>query len=156
MREVRMEAGVRQLTPARARCRCCKVTHVLAPAWLVPRRRDSAQVIGQALWLAACGYGHRRIARHLDRPASTVRGWLRTARTSAEDLRGCATRWSVSLDCEHGAVIPAACGLGDALEAIMLAVRAWVLRFGQDTLGPWERAVWLTGGLLYGCSPLPP
>ena len=38
----------------------------------------------------------------------------------------------------------------------MLAVRAWVLRFGRDELGPWERAVWLTGGLLHGRPPLPP
>jgi hypothetical protein len=36
---------------------------------------------------------------------------------------------------------------GDAVEAMMLAVRAWVLRFGRDELGPWERSVWLTGGL---------
>ncbi len=38
----------------------------------------------------------------------------------------------------------------------MLAVRAWVLRFGRDDLGPWERAVWLTGGLRHGRPPLPP
>jgi len=38
----------------------------------------------------------------------------------------------------------------------MLVVRAWVLRFGPDKVGPWERAVWLTGGLLHGCLPAPP
>lgn len=47
----------------------------------------------------------------------------------------------VSLDLEPVAVIPAGSGLGDAVEAIMLAVRAWVLRFGRDDLGAWERAV---------------
>ena len=38
----------------------------------------------------------------------------------------------------------------------MLAVRSWVLRFGRDDIGAWERAVWLTGGLLHGRPPLPP
>lgn len=51
---------------------------------------------------------------------------------------------------------PAGSDLGDAVEAIMLAVRAWVLRFGRDALSSWERAVWLTGGLLHGRPPLPP
>jgi hypothetical protein len=52
-------------------------------------------------------------------------------------------------------VAPAGGELGDALEAVMLAVRAWVLRFGRQT-APWERAVWMTGGLLSGRLPLPP
>jgi hypothetical protein len=42
--------------------------------------------------------------------------------------------------------------LGDTIEAIMLAVRAWVLRFGPGPVGPWQRAVWLTGGLLSGST----
>jgi hypothetical protein len=50
-------------------------------------------------------------------------------------------------------VTPAGSGLGDAVEAIMLAVRAWVLRFAHDELCPWERAVWMTGGLLHGSPP---
>ena len=32
----------------------------------------------------------------------------------------------------------------------MLAARAWVLRFGPARDTVWERAVWLTGGLLSG------
>jgi hypothetical protein len=106
--------------------------------------------------LAAGGDGHRVIARQLERPPDTVRGWLRAARKRAGGLRACATRKLVSLDPEPATIIPAGCALGDAVEAIMLAVRAWVLRFGHDDLGPWERAVWLTGGLLHGHPPLPP
>jgi hypothetical protein len=155
-REIRMRDGLRSLTPRRARCGSCETTHVLSPSWLVPRRRDGAEVIGEALRLAAGGDGHRVIARQLGRPEGTVRGWLRAARTRAGLLRACATRQLVSLDPEHGAVTPAGSGLGDAVEAIMLAVRACVLRFGRDELGPWERAVWLTGGLLHGRPLLPP
>ncbi len=156
-REVRMRDGVRSLRPRRACCRDCGVTHVLCPGWSVPRRRDGAEVIGEALALAVGGYGHRRIARRLGRPPGTVRGWLRAGRGRAESLRACASRWVVSLDLELVVVTPAGSELGDAVEAIMLAVRAWVLRFGHAAaVGPWERAVCLTGGLLCGEPRLPP
>src|SRR5450755_1934471 len=68
-REVRLVREVRWVTPRRARCEQCETTHVLSPAWLVSRRRDGAEVIGEALRLADGGMGHRTIARRLDRPA---------------------------------------------------------------------------------------
>ena len=155
-REVRLLDGVRSVRPRRACCRACETTHVLSPAWLVPRRRDGTDVIGEALRLAAGGAGHRLIALRLGRPAGTVRGWLRAGRLRAASLRACASRWAVVLDPEMGAVTPAESELGDAVEAITLAVRAWVLRFGPGNASPWERAVCLTGGLLTGQPTLPP
>jgi transposase-like protein len=153
-RELRLRSGTRELTPRRARCGGCARTHVVCPAFSVPRRRDSAEVIGEALRLAVDGEGHRRIARVLDRPPGTVRGWLRAARRHAQELRACATRQLVMLDVEVGAATPAGSELGDAVEAMMLAVRAFRLRLGAgDQAGAWERAVWLTGGLLHGRSP---
>jgi len=154
-REIRTRDGVRLLRPRRALCVECGTTHVLCPAWSVPRRRDSAEVIGEALRLAVGGDGHRRIARRLDRPSGTVRGWLRAARQRAGQLRACASRQLVALDVQVGAVTPAGSELGDAVEAMMLAVRAFRLRFGLVDQGVWERAVWLTGGLLHGRSPPP-
>ena len=79
--------------------------------------------------------GHRQIARGLDRPPGTVRGWLRAGRSRAESLRARASRLVVSLDHELVAVTSAGSGLGDAGEAMMLAVRAWVLRFGHRGVG---------------------
>src|SRR5512144_2112197 len=155
-REVRLLGGVRSVRPRRALCRGCDATHVLSPSWSVPRRRDGAEVIGEALRQAAFGDGHRPIARRLDRPPGTVRGWLRAARARAENLRACATKWAYSLDHELVGVTPAGSELGDAVEAIMLAVRARVLRFGRGQTGPWDVAVWLTGGLLSGPTTLPP
>ena len=35
----------------------CETTHVLSPSWMVPRRRDGAEVIGEALRLAAAAPG---------------------------------------------------------------------------------------------------
>ena len=155
-REVRLRATARSVTPRRARCGACETTHVLSPAWMIPRRRDGAEVIGEALALAAAGAGHRTIAHRLQRPAGTVRGWLRATRRRAGNLRACATRWTLMLDPEAAAVAPVGSELGDAVEAIMLAVRAFVLRFGNTGTGPWERAVYLTGGLLHGQLRLPP
>jgi len=155
-REVRLAHEVRRLSPRRARCVGCETTHVLSPSWTVARRRDGAEVIGEALRMAGEGVGHRPIAWRLGRPEGTVRGWLPAARQRAESLRACATRRIVSLDLEPVAVVPAGSSLGDAVEAMMLAVRAWALRFGRDDIGPWERAVWLTGGLLHGRPLLPP
>ena len=48
-REVRMLDGVRRLRPRRASVARCDATHVLCPSWSVPRRRDGAEVIGEAL-----------------------------------------------------------------------------------------------------------
>ena len=130
-------------------------TQVLCPSWSVPRRRDGAEVIGEALRLAAVGIGHRPIAGRLGRPPGTVRGLLRAGRARAESLRACATKQAVALDSEPTAITPAGSGLGDAVEAIMLAVRALVLRFGLHGTAPWELAVCLTGGLLHGRPPPP-
>ena len=72
----------------------------------------------------------------------------------AGELRACASRALVALDVQVGAVTLAGSELDDAVEAMMLAVRAFRLRFGAaDQAGAWERAVWLTGGLLHGRSP---
>jgi hypothetical protein len=56
-REVRMLDGSSRLRPRRARCGRCQATHVLLPAWSVPRRRDGAEVIGEALLAKAQGSG---------------------------------------------------------------------------------------------------
>lgn len=152
-RGVRMLSGTRSVRPRRACCDACGATHVLCPSWSVPRRRDGAEVIGEALRLAAAGVGHRRIAARLGRPPGTVRGWLRAGRSRSASLRACATTQLVALDLELAAVTPAGGELGDAVEAIMLAVRALVLRFGLRGVCPWEMAVCVTGGLLYGRPP---
>lgn len=76
-----------ELAPFRSRCGACKATHVLLPAWCLLRRADAGEVIGAALAAAAAGGGHRKIARVLGRPASTVRGWLRRFAGRAEPVR---------------------------------------------------------------------
>ena len=51
---------------------------------LAVRRADSAAVIASAVEAKVLkGLGHRRVAAALGRPASTVRGWLRSFTVSA-------------------------------------------------------------------------
>jgi hypothetical protein len=54
-----------RLTPRRARCAGCGVTHVLLPVNMLVRRRDEIGVIGAALHLAGEGVGCRVIAESL-------------------------------------------------------------------------------------------
>jgi transposase-like protein len=138
-RQVRLLGGaVARLRPARARCRSCGRTHVLLPAWCVPRRADSVEVIGTALASALAGAGYRRIGADLGVPPMTVRGWLRRLRSRAEDMR----RYAMG---ELGALggtdpvlpAPAASPLGDALNAVAAAAHAAIAGHGCGLLGLW-------------------
>jgi hypothetical protein len=75
-----------------------------------------------------------------------VRGWLRRFKERAGLVREHFTRAAVALDPELGAVLPAGSGFADALEALAVAARAWVLRFGPGD--PWWIASRLSGGML--------
>jgi hypothetical protein len=135
------------LRPRRARCRTCRVTHVLLPAMVTPRRADTTAVIGSALLASARGTGYRRIAAQLDRPLSTVRRWMRAVRDPAhvEWLRAQAIDWLARVDRDVlGGLRPEATRLGEALTALAAAVTlgtrvapgvpAWTL-IGQITHG---------------------
>lgn len=86
-RRVRMPGGdLVRLCPDRARCRGCQVTHVLLPAWCLPRRGYGTEVVGTALLAAAQGAGCARAAAAAGAPAGTVRDWLRAVGRAAPAL----------------------------------------------------------------------
>lgn len=145
-RVLRCRSGDRWLRPRRGRCRGCTGTHVLLPEVALLRRQDEVSVIGQAIEANVAGEGYRRIASRLGVVADTVRGWLRRFAVRAGQIRAHFTRCAVVLDPELGAVRPAGSGVADALEAIAVAARAWVLRFGPGD--PWQVASRLSGGVL--------
>ena len=136
------------LRPRRARCRTCRVTHVLLPAAVAVRRADTTAVIGAGLLASARGSGYRRIAVQLDRPLSTVRRWIRAVRDPehVEWLRAQGVQWLAQLDHDVlGGLRPEATRLGEALTALAAAavtlrvrvaprVPAWTL-IGQITRG---------------------
>ncbi len=136
----------RALRPRRARCRGCGSTHVLLPDLCLLRRQYEVEVIGAAIEAKARGLGYVRIARELAVPVETVRRWLRRFGRNAEAIRGRFTGWAHGLDPELGAIAPAGGSFEDALEAIGVAVRAWVLRFGRRRV--WRLVALLSGGLL--------
>ena len=148
-RVLRCRGGDRLLRPRRARCRGCAGTQVLLPDLALSRRQDEVSVIGEAIEAkVVAGEGFRPIAARLGAYPETVRGWLRRFAGRAEEIRAHFTRCAVWLDPELGAIMPAGGGVADALEAIAITGRAWVLRFGPA--GPWEIASRFSGGRLLG------
>ena len=147
-RVLRCRGGDRWLRPRRARCRGCAGTHVLLPDLAFSRRQDEVAVIGEAIEAKVAGEGFRRIAARLGAYPETVRGWLRRFVERAEQIRAHFTRCAVWLDPELGAMLPAGSEVADALEAIAVAARAWVLRFGPAE--PWQIASRLSDGTLLG------
>jgi Domain of unknown function (DUF6431) len=145
-RVLRCRSGDRLVRPRRARCQGCSGTHVLLPDVALLRRQDEVSVIGAAIEAKVAGEGHRPIACRLGVPAGTVRGWLRRFVERAELIRAHFTRCAVALDPELGPVLPAGSTIADALEAIAVAARAWVLRFGPGD--PWRIACVLSAGVL--------
>ncbi|MGH2902991.1 MAG: helix-turn-helix domain-containing protein [Solirubrobacteraceae bacterium] len=146
-RVTRRLAGGWRWRPRRARCRGCRGTHVLLADVCLVRRQDEVEVIGAAIEAHIAGEGHRPIAERLGVPAGTVRGWLRRFETNAEVIRVLFTRAAVALDPELGPIVPAGSVVVDAVEAIAVAGRAWVLRFGSWPV--WRVVARLSaGGLL--------
>lgn len=157
-RQMRMLCGMRRVRPRRARCSPCERTHVLLPAWSVPRRRDGAEVIGRALLLKSDGAGHRTIAARLGRPPGTVRGWLRAGERRADALADCGTLWTIALGEHTARPCTRRSPLQQAVESLASAALAWRLRFYEPGRGcPWQVIVGLTGGgLLHGRPARPP
>lgn len=141
-----------RVRPRRVRCAGCGVSHVLLPASAgVPRHADAVPVIGAALLGAVRGHGYRRVAAELDRPASTVRGWIRRATGRAELIRVQAVRLAAAMDVLLDPPGPVGSPLGDALQALGAAVAATIRRLGP-VAAPWPLAAVISAGLL---GPLP-
>lgn len=143
-RNVRAAGGERRVQPRRARCVGCERTHVLLPDELLLRRRDEVEVIGAALVAHAAGEGHRRIAERLGVPAATVRGWLRRFGARAAAIAAFFTQWALTLAPGSDPPAPTGRAVSDAVEAVGMATRAAVRRFGPGPV--WARAARLTGG----------
>jgi len=141
------------LRPRRAICTRCEKTHVLLPLWSLPRRRDAVETLGDALLRAVAGHGHRRIARELGLPPSTVRNWLRRARGRAEWLRQRAVRAGREIDICLPFSAPMPTGLAEALDALGLAASAAIRRFGWAGTSPWRVIAALSGGHLLSPAP---
>jgi Domain of unknown function (DUF6431) len=138
-----------RVRPRRSRCRGCGATHVLLPVWCLSRRADAGAVIGAALEGAAAGSGHRRVARLLGRPPSTVRGWLRRFAVRAEAVRVFFTVLLARTGPDPVMPAGAAGGVAAAVAAVAGAAVAVAQRWplvGQVPV--WAAASAASGGLL--------
>lgn len=139
----------RRVRPRRSRCRRCRATHVLLPTLMLLRRADWAHTIGRALELRARGWSHRRIARELGLPRSTVRAWLSRLVEMAETIRAHFTRWAMWLDPRRSRIAPSGSTLMDAVTAIATAADA------AGSVSPWRFAAAATTGRLLSNTSLP-
>ena len=156
VRALHLRGGeVVRFAPRRSICRAHpkSKTHVLLPECSLLRRRDHVEVIGSAVAAHSEGAGQRPIAASLGVSREKVRGWLRGFAGSAEAIRAHFTRWAHALDPELGAIAPAGGSVSDALSAIGVAVRAYVLHFGP--ISEWQVVARLSGGVLLCNTSLP-
>jgi Domain of unknown function (DUF6431) len=115
-----------EVTPDRARCRDCRRTHVMLPAFVVPRRAYTAEVIGAAL---PAGTGPDA-APAVDVPAATACRRRRAVRRGSGSLVAQACRVAGVFDADvfpaDGQGRPAIGELAAALDALGAAARAFV------------------------------
>ncbi len=131
----------------------CRKTHILLGQDALVRRRDEVAVIGEAIEAKAAGDGHRRIALRLAVPSWTVRRWLRRFAERAAEIREHFCRWAYALDVSLAPFGPGGDSFVNALEAIGVAARAAVLRFGPRPAWAW--AAWASGGVLIANTKCP-
>lgn len=143
--------GLVWMRPRRAICAGCGRTQVLLSVIGLSRRADVVEVIGASLVAKAAGWGHRRIAVLVGRPASTVRGWLRRFAGRAELVRAGFTALAVDVDPGTAPPLAAPTGFADAVVAVLTAtVAVWRRWPGlRLTVSPWLLASAVShGGLL--------
>ncbi len=135
------------IRPRRARCRSCRITHVLLPVVALLRRRDLASVIGEALAARHLESATiEALAEHAGVHPDTARGWLRRFKKRSEEIRGEFLALAHRLDPSLGPLEPRGSPQVDALEAIGVAGAASVRRLGPMAL--WHFVAGASGGRL--------
>ena len=148
-----LDGALVTVRPDRTLCTGCGATHVVLDAGLLPRRAYTAGLIGQALVAAALGHGHQHIAAGLAVPAGTVRGWIRSARWSAAQLRVTGIRTVLASGQDGLLAWTRTDALGAALEHLAAAALVLGRRYGLEHTSWWARINVLTGGRLLTMAP---
>ncbi len=146
-RHVRHGGQCSSMWVPRVRCRACKSTHALLPAFVLTNRLDVAETIGAVIDTVARGIsGVRPAAASVDVPHTTARGWMRRFTGRARAL-GVAF---AALAAELGGEVadPLVDALRDAHRALGAAFRAATSLPGWLGCGRWRFASATTGGSL--------
>jgi hypothetical protein len=153
MRKITTPAGVDEVSPRRARCRSCGMTHVLLPATLFARRAFAGALMWACVLARASGSKIAAIVARFGVKVSTVASWLRRIGGRADWWRQVLIGELGRLDGQVRQFVPAGSALGDAiavLDAVLAALR------GRDaqmaTVTPCELASHLTRAHLFAPS----
>ncbi len=140
------ERCVRLWVP-RARCSPCRTTHALLPAFVLLRRLDTVETIGAVLDDVVDGpHGVRPVAKRLDVPHTTARGWVRRFAERAEQLSVAFAALAVELGGET--VGPVVGKARRALAAMTAGSDAAFSLPGWQALGRWRFISAVVGGSL--------
>jgi hypothetical protein len=125
-RMIRTATGVAEVTPRRGRCRSCRVTHVLLPAWLFVRRAFAGAQMWACVLARAGGSKITAIGSRFAVQASTVASWLRRITGRADWWRQMLMDVLALVDARVRRFVPTRSALGDAiavLHAVLAALR---------------------------------
>jgi hypothetical protein len=137
----------------RGLCRVCGRSHGLLPSFLLERRLDVVEVIGEGLRRSVAGEGLPKIAVALGRPYSTVRDWRRRHRERAGELVGELAARVVEL----GGEVPKLSVEVERLALGLLAVaRSAAARRLERVAGIWTFTTLVTGGRWLARTTSPP
>jgi hypothetical protein len=156
-RGLRDRGTVLVVRPRRGRCASCRVTQVLLPTVALLRRRDLAEVIGEALQARFLERRSRAVvAASAGVVPDTARGWFRRFTANSPEIQALFSTWAHHFDAGLGAIEARGSPPADALEAIGVAAAAATRRLGPGSL--WGFVAGVSGGLLLSNTscPLPP
>jgi Domain of unknown function (DUF6431) len=154
-RHVRWRGRCRKIFIRRVRCRACRVTHALLPAFTLAWRLDAAESAGAVIGQVASGRcGIRPAAAGAGVPHTTARGWVRRFAGRAGELAVSFAALAVELGGE--APRPRDDPRHLAVAAIGAAFAAAAALPGWGPLGPWRFACAVTGGSLLAANATSP
>jgi hypothetical protein len=149
--------GTERLWIRRKRCSRCRCSHALLPDFLLERRLDEVEVIGQALALnIAGGVGMRPMAERLGVPMTTARDWRRRFRVHALVLATALVTLAVQLDPAPVLLSGTEDHERAALEALGATWQRARSRFGERVPGLWRFWGLISGGRALGTNRSPP
>jgi hypothetical protein len=148
--------GTDRLWIRRKRCSRCRCSHAVLPDFLLERRLDEVEVIGQALALSiAGGLGLRPVAEQLGVPMTTARDWRRRFRANALVLATALVALAVHVDPTPVLLSPTDHEHA-ALEALGATWQRVCTRFGERVPELWRFWSLISGGHALGTNRSPP
>jgi transposase-like protein len=154
-RHVREAGRCRKIFVPRLRCRACRVSHALLPAFVLAWRLDVAETVGAVIAeVVGGGCGVRPAAARRAVPYTTARGWVRRFRRRAPELGAGFAALAVELGAD--ALRPVADAGRLALAAIGAAFGAAAGLPGWLALGVWRFACSVSGGRLIAANATSP